>query len=50
VSLLEDTLQEEKETDEKLTTLAKEINPQANAAAEQSEDTKAKPKRQKRAA
>ena len=30
VSLLEQTLQEEKETDEKLTELAKEINPQAN--------------------
>ena len=30
VSLLEETLQEEKDTDEKLTSLAKEINPQAN--------------------
>jgi ferritin-like metal-binding protein YciE len=30
VSLLEETLQEEKETDEKLTELAKEINPEAN--------------------
>jgi ferritin-like metal-binding protein YciE len=30
VSLLEETLQEEKETDDKLTALAKEINPQAN--------------------
>lgn len=30
VSLLEQTLTEEKETDEKLTELAKEINPQAN--------------------
>jgi ferritin-like metal-binding protein YciE len=30
VSLLEETLREEKETDEKLTLLAKEINPQAN--------------------
>jgi ferritin-like metal-binding protein YciE len=30
VSLLEETLQEEKETDDKLTELAKEINPQAN--------------------
>jgi ferritin-like metal-binding protein YciE len=50
VSLLEETLQEEKETDEKLTTLAKEINSQANEAAEQAEETKAKPKRPKRAA
>jgi ferritin-like metal-binding protein YciE len=30
VTLLEQTLQEEKETDEKLTELAREINPQAN--------------------
>ena len=30
VSLLEETLQEEKETDQKLTDLSKEINPQAN--------------------
>ena len=50
VSLLEETLQEEKETDEKLTTLAQDINPQANEAAEQSEVTKARPKRPKRAA
>ena len=50
VSLLEETLQEEKETDEKLTTLAQEINPQANEAAKQSEDTRAKAKRPKRAA
>jgi ferritin-like metal-binding protein YciE len=50
VSLLEETLQEEKETDEKLTTLAKEINRQANESTEQSEDRKAKPKRPKRAA
>lgn len=49
VSLLEETLQEEKETDEKLTKLAEEINPQANETAA-SEDTKAKPKRPKRAA
>jgi ferritin-like metal-binding protein YciE len=32
VSLLEQTLQEEKKTDEKLTKLAKQINPQANQA------------------
>ena len=50
VSLLEETLQEEKETDEKLTVLAKEINPQANEGTEQSEDTEARPKRPKRAA
>jgi hypothetical protein len=37
VSLLEETLQEEKETDEKLTTLAQEINPQANEAVEQTD-------------
>ena len=48
VSLLEQTLQEEKETDEKLTTLAKEINSQANEAAEQAENGKAR--RPKRAA
>ncbi len=35
VSLLEETLQEEKETDEKLTDLAKEINPKANEEMEQ---------------
>jgi ferritin-like metal-binding protein YciE len=50
VSLLEKTLQEEKETDQKLTTLAKQINPQANEATEQSAETKAKPKRPRRAA
>lgn len=41
VSLLEETLQEEKETDEKLTELAKEINPQANE--EGGESTASKP-------
>ena len=50
VSLLEETLQEEKETDERLTKLAEEINPQANAGTEQSADTKPRPKRPKRAA
>lgn len=50
VSLLEETLQEEKETDEKLTKLAEEINPQANETADESESTKARPKRPKRAA
>ena len=38
VTLLEETLQEEKETDEKLTELAKEINPQANEESEESEE------------
>lgn len=50
VSLLEETLQEEKETDEELTKLAEEINPHANEATEQPADTKLKPKRPKRAA
>ena len=35
VSLLQETLEEEKETDEKLTDLAKEINSQANEGTEQ---------------
>jgi ferritin-like metal-binding protein YciE len=50
VSLLEETLQEEKETDEKLTELAKEINPQANEEAAESKESKAKSKRSRRAA
>jgi ferritin-like metal-binding protein YciE len=37
-SLLEETLNEEKETDEKLTELAKEINSQANEGGEEMED------------
>jgi len=41
-SLLEETLQEEKETDEKLTELSKEINVEANEGAE-SEDAEAEP-------
>lgn len=49
VTLLEETLQEEKETDEKLTELAKQINPQANEAQE-SEEPKATSKRSRRAA
>ena len=46
-SLLEETLQEEKETEEKLTMLAKEINSQANSEAEGQEETQksAKPQR-----
>lgn len=50
VSLLEETLQEEKETDEKLTELAKEINTQANEGAEQSKGPKVASKRSRRAA
>ncbi len=50
VTLLEETLQEEKETDEKLTELAKEINPQANEEAEEPGDPKATPKRSRSAA
>jgi ferritin-like metal-binding protein YciE len=38
-SLLEQTLNEEKETDEKLTELAKDINPQAASDEEEDEDT-----------
>jgi ferritin-like metal-binding protein YciE len=48
--LLEETLREEKETDEKLTELAKEINPQANEGAEASEEPKSLSKRSRRAA
>lgn len=40
VSLLEETLQEEKETDEKLTELAKEINSQANEGMDEAEESK----------
>lgn len=40
VSLLEETLQEEKETDEKLTELAKEINSQANEGVDEAEESK----------
>jgi ferritin-like metal-binding protein YciE len=52
-SLLEQTLEEEKETDEKLTELAQEINVQANEGAEPEKserDTKPKKKTSKRAA
>ncbi|HEX3821795.1 MAG TPA: ferritin-like domain-containing protein [Candidatus Sulfotelmatobacter sp.] len=38
VSLLQETLQEEKDTDEKLTEMAKEINPQANEGMEETEE------------
>lgn len=40
VSLLEETLEEEKQTDEKLTNLAKDINSQANQEMEATEGTK----------
>ena len=50
VTLLEETLQEEKETDEKLTELAKDINPQANEEAGESEQPKATSRRTRRAA
>jgi ferritin-like metal-binding protein YciE len=50
VSLLEETLNEEKETDEKLTELAKEINPQANQVAEQDEESKSARKASRRVA
>jgi ferritin-like metal-binding protein YciE len=49
-TLLEETLQEEKETDEKLTELAKEINPQANEETQESEEPKETSKRSRRAA
>jgi ferritin-like metal-binding protein YciE len=47
VSLLEQTLQEEKATDEKLTELAKEINPQANQGSDEGEEEE-NPKRGRR--
>jgi ferritin-like metal-binding protein YciE len=50
VTLLEETLQEEKETDEKLTGLAKKINPQANEGAQEPEEPKVTSKRSRRAA
>jgi ferritin-like metal-binding protein YciE len=47
VSLLEETLEEEKETDEKLTQLAQQINTGANAAgaAPKKEEDRKKPRR-----
>ena len=45
VSLLEETLEEEKETDQKLTKLAERINSQANETSDESASTKARPKR-----
>lgn len=49
VSLLQETLNEEKETDQKLTQLAKQINSEANEAAEQ-DDSKSGRKTSRRAA
>ncbi len=50
VSLLEETLQEEKETGEKLTELAKQINAQANQESWEAEEQQKQQKRPKRAA
>ena len=44
VSILEETLQEEKDTDEKLTGLAKEINPQANEEMQEQEEEEEAPR------
>jgi ferritin-like metal-binding protein YciE len=41
-SLLSETLEEEKQTDEKLSTLAKEINPEANQGQEEVDEEEAK--------
>jgi len=50
VSLLEETLEEEKETDEKLTKLAKQINAQANEGSGEAEKRQTSQKKSKRAA
>ncbi len=52
VSLLEETLQEEKDTDEQLTSLAKEINPQANEGMEENDamEEEEKPKTRRKSA
>jgi ferritin-like metal-binding protein YciE len=50
VSLLEETLQEEKDTDGKLTELAKEINPRANEEMEGAKQPKTSRKSARRAA
>jgi ferritin-like metal-binding protein YciE len=44
VSLLNETLEEEKETDEKLTELAQQINSEANQAGEEEEEMVEQPK------
>ena len=49
VSLLEETLEEEKETDEKLTVLAEQINTQANESGnEQQDEARARDKKKSR--
>ena len=45
VSLLEKTLEEEKETDEKLTELAEQINTQANSGNEQQDEASSRDKK-----
>jgi len=45
VSLLNETLEEEKETDQKLTELAKQVNTEANEGAEQTKEDTKRPKR-----
>jgi len=45
VSLLNETLEEEKETDQKLTELAKQVNTEANEGAEQTKEDRKRPKR-----
>jgi ferritin-like metal-binding protein YciE len=50
VSLLEKTLEEEKDTDEKLTELAEQINTQANSGNEQDEASSRDKKKSKRVA
>jgi ferritin-like metal-binding protein YciE len=50
VSLLEETLEEEKETDEKLTQLAKQINAEANAKSRELDGHQQTEKKGKRAA
>ena len=49
-SLLSETLEEEKETDDKLTELAKQVNAQANEESGEEEDRQKTQKRTKRAA
>ncbi len=49
-SLLKETLDEEKETDEKLTELAKEINAQANEGGSEAEEEEPRDKRKSRRA
>jgi ferritin-like metal-binding protein YciE len=50
VSLLKETLEEEKETDEKLTELAKQINAQANEESGEAKRSQTTQKKSKRAA